>query len=113
MSDLNNIGKIAGSVGKNPELTSKKEDVSQYVAQNEADNSMNEIPSGASVIGRSMVSHDCTKSDIAFGIKNPAILEASDSFFDKTYEQLLALGVSDPYEKACTLTSAFAKEISQ
>lgn len=113
MSDLNNIGKIGGNVSKNTELPNKKEDLNLNLSQNEAENTLSEIPSSASVIGRSMVSQDNVNNDIAFGIKNPQVLQKCESFFDSVYTELSNSKDPEAYEKACMLTSAFAKEISQ
>lgn len=113
MSDLNNIRNITGNVGKNQELT-KKVDSTQIVQQNDVEpTNLGEIPTGASVLGRSMVSHDCTKSDITFGMKNPEIIEKCDTFFENAFNMFAANNDPEAYEKACMLTSAFANEISK
>lgn len=65
------------------------------------------------LLGRSQVSKtDNNKTDVAFGVANPAAIERSDKLFEMAFKGLQESGDPNAYEKACAIaTSDDAKEL--
>lgn len=112
MREIKNNVEIGKIQQKHEIKTGKAEETFPQISAAEETPSKEVSFSGAEVLGRSQVNKaDALNKDIAFGMKHPDAIEKADKFFKVAYSKLKADGEANAYEKACTLTNAYVKEL--
>ena len=101
----NNIPRIIQNISSNSNKTQPQPIIEQEVQTRE-------VVADTGVLGKSQVAKpDNIQSDIDFCLKqSPEFLAKCDTFFEQSFNQILASGDEFAYEKACVLTKEFANE---
>ena len=114
MTDINNLPNIGGKIEKIQPKPVKIQEECTCADEAICDCPKSDIKAGEGVIGQSQVKRpESILTDIEFCMKHPELVEKSDIFFELALEDLISKNDPDAYEKACTLTDSFARELAQ
>lgn len=112
MSEINNLPPQRSGLDK--AKLSQIKSVDEITSQCEAEeccHKNNDIAPSFGILGQSQVKSENPITDTEFCMKNPQLMNKCDAYFDRVYEKLNAENDPYAYEKACTLTKAFADEL--
>lgn|SRR5574344_474538 len=113
MREINNNNFDVKNVQK-PELKPTQTPAKSEPVENEEKKEIKDFSNPTEVLGRAQVSKaDNLKQDVALMKKNPDVVESANKFFDMAYAQLSAKKDPEAYEKAATMASLYAEEISK
>lgn len=113
MSEINNFNYDVKPIMPQEQVTSAKK-AEETKVEKEAETIQDFSNPKAEALGRSQVAKtDSVKTDVKFLKENFDTVQSAEKFFDIAYQQLKDAGVKEPYEKACTMASMYAQEITK